>query len=229
MIVSQDKSRSTTCASPLDSIPVLVKLRRIVKIDLLRLNELHINMKTIKTVAIIVAVLFLGFTIWNASLPGEFYVERSESMAVEPSKVSETVSDFSTWPFWSAWFQMDTTMSYELGQTYKGVGGSYSWISESMGGGNMNILEYTSGVSMRTEINFDGQGPSNGSWKFVDQGNGSTLVTWGLHGEMSFFNRWIGSLMETWVGPDFETGLANLKAYVEALPVEPTPSEEVWE
>lgn len=176
-------------------------------------------MKIVKTLLIIVAVLAGAFIIWNATLPANFEVKRSVNMNVAPEAISHTVSDFSTWPHWSVWFQLDSTMTYELGDTHQGVGGSYSWTSEAMGGGNMSILEYTEGQSMKTEIHFDGQGMSNGSWDFEIQNNGETKVTWGLSGEMGFFGRFIGAQMDKWVGPDFEAGLQNLKSYVESAAV----------
>ena len=176
-------------------------------------------MKIVKTRLIIVAVLAGAFIIWNATLPANFEVKRSVNMNVAPEAISHTVSDFSTWPHWSVWFQLDSTMTYELGDTHQGVGGSYSWTSEAMGGGNMSILEYTEGKSMKTEIHFDGQGVSNGSWDFEIQNNGETKVTWGLSGEMGFFGRFIGAQMDKWVGPDFEAGLQNLKSYVESSAV----------
>ena len=173
-------------------------------------------MKIVKTLLIIVAVLAGAFIIWNATLPSNFEVKRSVDINVAPEVISGTVSDFSTWPDWSVWFQLDSTMTYELGDPYQGVGGSYSWTSEAMGGGNMSIREYTEGKSMKTEIHFDGQGMSNGSWDFEIQDNGATKVTWGLSGEMGFFSRFIGAQMDKWVGPDFEAGLQNLKSYVES-------------
>ena len=173
-------------------------------------------MKILKTLLIIVSVLAGAFVIWNATLPSNFEVKRSIIMNAPPEEVSHTVSNFNTWPNWSVWFQLDSTMTYELGDPYQGVGGSYSWTSEAMGGGNMSILEYTEGKSMKTEIHFDGQGMSNGSWDFEIQDNGATKVTWGLSGEMGFFSRFIGAQMDKWVGPDFEAGLQNLKSYVES-------------
>lgn len=173
-------------------------------------------MKIVKTLLMIVAALAGAFIIWNATLPANFEVKRSVNMNVAPEAISQTVSDFSTWPHWSVWFQLDSTMTYQLGDPYQGVGGSYSWTSEAMGGGNMSILEYTEGQSMKTEIHFDGQGVSNGSWDFETQENGATKVTWGLSGEMGFFGRFIGAQMDKWVGPDFEAGLQNLKSYVES-------------
>ena len=84
----------------------------------------------------------------------------------------------------------------------------------------MSILEYAEGKSMKTEIHFDGQGMSNGSWDFEIQENGATKVTWGLSGEMGFFGRFIGAQMDKWVGPDFEAGLQNLKTFVESAAAE---------
>ena len=70
-------------------------------------------MKIVKTLLIIVAVLAGAFIIWNATLPSNFEVKRSVNMNVAPEAIGHPVSDFSTWPNWSVWFQLDSTMTYE--------------------------------------------------------------------------------------------------------------------
>jgi hypothetical protein len=87
-------------------------------------------MKIVKTLLIIIAILGGAFIIWNATLPSNFEVKRSLSMDVAPESISAAVSDFSTWPHWSVWFQMDSTMTYELGDSFQGVGGNYSWAAK---------------------------------------------------------------------------------------------------
>ena len=171
-------------------------------------------MKILKIVLVIVAVVLGTFTIYNATLSKEYSVSRTTTMDVDPALVQQIVSDFSTWPEWSAWFLADSTMEYELGTTYVGEGATYSWTSENSGSGAMEILQLTASA-METKIDFVGQGTSYGHWEFTTSNEGKALVSWGFSGEMPLLMRWMGAQMDKWVGPDFETGLANLTAYAE--------------
>ena len=171
-------------------------------------------MKALKTLGIIIVVLLGAFIIWNASLDKAYNVSRTVLIDAQPEVSSATVSNFETWPEWSAWFEKDSTMSAHFKGQTSGAGASYSWTSETQGGGNMTILTYEEGASMTTQINFDGQGSSNGYWRFNATEDG-TEVVWGFKGEMPFFMRWMGAAMDQFVGPDFEKGLGNLKVLVE--------------
>ena len=171
-------------------------------------------MKILKIILVIVAVVLGTFTIYNATLSKEYSVRRSTTMDVDPALVKQIVSDFSTWPEWSAWFLADSTMEYELGTIYIGEGATYSWTSENSGSGAMEILELTPSA-METKIDFVGQGTSYGHWEFASTDEGEVKVSWGFSGEMPLLMRWMGAQMDKWVGPDFESGLANLTAYAE--------------
>lgn len=171
-------------------------------------------MKILKIILAAIAVAIIGFVTYNATLEKEYAVSRSTVMNVEAHTVQEVVSDFSTWPKWSAWFEADSTMEYTLGANHRGEGATYSWTSENSGSGSMEILSLTENT-METKIEFVGQGTSNGHWTFETIEDGVTKVTWGFSGEMPFMMRWMGAQMDKWVGPDFETGLANLTALSE--------------
>lgn len=171
-------------------------------------------MKILKIVLAVIAAALIGFASYNATLEKEYAVSRSTVMNVDARIVQELASDFSTWPKWSAWFEADSTMEYTLGENHIGKGATYSWTSENSGSGSMEILSLT-GSTMETKIEFVGQGTSNGHWKFETIEDGVTKVTWGFSGEMPFMMRWMGAQMDQWVGPDFETGLANLTELAE--------------
>jgi hypothetical protein len=53
-------------------------------------------------------------------------------------------------------------------------------------------------------------------WTF-ERAGGGTVVTWGIDADMgnSPIGRWMGLMMDRWVGTDFEAGLTNLKTVVE--------------
>jgi hypothetical protein len=172
-------------------------------------------MKILKIIGIVIVVLVGGFAIYSATLDPAYDVKRSTTINASPDMVSATVSDFTTWPEWSAWFEKDATMEASYPGVTSGVGATYAWTSENSGNGTMDILEYAEGSSMKTEISFDGMGTSNGYWTF-EEVQGGTNVTWGFSGEMPFFFRWMNAGMDASVGPDFEQGLGNLKVMVEA-------------
>lgn len=174
-------------------------------------------MKILKGLGIALLVLFLAFTGYNAMQDGHYEVSRTAKMNATPMTVSAIVSEFKNWPDWAVWFERDSTMEATFGEKTTGVGANYSWVSEFSGNGRMEILAYEPGTSMKTSITFDGQGSSNGFWKFEQMDHGVTQVTWGITGEMGFYGRFLSGKMEEWVGPDFEKGLANLKELAERV------------
>ena len=49
------------------------------------------------------------------------------------------------------------------------------------------------------------------------ESDGKTAVTWGFETDLGSnpMARWMGLMMDSWVGGDYEAGLSNLKALVE--------------
>lgn len=172
-------------------------------------------MKVLKIILIVIVVVIAGTAIWFATLDGKYDVTRTTFIKATPEAVFAEVSDFKTWPEWGPWFGKDETMVATFGEQTQGEGATYSWTSENQGNGSMKILEADPGKSMKTEITFDGMGGSNGYWTFEGV-DGGTQVTWGFKGEMPFFFRFMASNMDEGVGPDFETGLANIKERLES-------------
>lgn len=175
-------------------------------------------MKALKIILIIIVVVIGGYFIWNATLPADYHVERSTVVDASPEVVYDYVSDFKTWPEWGVWFEQDSTMKTTFGDKTKGVGASYSWTNDQQQNGSMSIVDAVENKSMKTELSFEGMGTSNGSWTFEPTEDGKTKVTWGFSGEFPLYMRWMGASMEKYIGPDFESGLANMKENVESMP-----------
>ncbi|MFX7894998.1 SRPBCC family protein, partial [Acinetobacter baumannii] len=57
---------------------------------------------------------------------------------------------------------------------------------------------------------------STGEFRLTPR-DGGTKVSWSMDGDMGRnpLNRWMGLFMDRMVGPDFDAGLANLKALAE--------------
>ena len=144
----------------------------------------------------------------------------------------------SNWSNWSAWHKMDPNASYTYSNTDAGVGASYSFEGdpELIGSGSLTILESTENESIRTEIIFlkegEENGRGNGEWAFKEK-NGVTQVSWSFLGDMGNnpVARWIGLMMDSMLGPQLETGLSNMKEYLENLSkeevVEELPADSV--
>jgi effector-binding domain-containing protein/uncharacterized membrane protein len=175
-------------------------------------------MKALKVILGIIGVLIAGYLV--LCLVGPKSVDASSTATIEApaSMVYETVSDLTTWGDWGTWQKADPDMAVSYGETSKGLGGNYSWTSETSGNGNMEIVEATPPNSMKTRIQFDDfAGYSYGSWEFSDTEAGSE-VTWTMSSDPTpFMFRGMMALMgmNKAVEKDFSEGLANLKALVE--------------
>lgn len=171
-------------------------------------------MKVLKYLLIALLVLFGAYTIWMATLPSEFSVSRSAEINACPEEIMANISDMKTWPEWSAWFELDSTMEASFGDTTRGVGAFYSWTS-TMGNGSLRVTNIEGANRMVYDLNFEGQGKSVGEFVIEPGENGGSKITMSFSGEMPFFTRFMGTMMDGWVGPQFETSLENLGARIE--------------
>lgn len=168
-------------------------------------------MKFLKVLLIIVLVLFAGYTIWMATIPADYEVERTATVEAPREVVFAGVSDFKNWEEWSYWHQMDSTMQITYGEKTTGEGSSYSWTGEEMGAGTQTFKKILPYDTIKTHIDFDGQGEGYGTWVFKDAGEGKTTVIWKMNGSNSYFMRSFNVFADKMIGPAFEAGLANLK------------------
>lgn len=186
-------------------------------------------MKFLKGLLIVLVVLVGGYSIWMATIPGEYSVERSAVIDAKPAAVYAVVSDFQTWKGWSTWAKRDATMNMEFGEISQGAGASYSWTSENSGNGSQEITDAVENESMNTLVKFEGMGESKGHWTFEETEDGRTNVTWGFSGEFPFFFRVFSLGMDDQVGKDFEEGFANLNEYMASMPADEASTEMVFE
>lgn len=184
-------------------------------------------MRTLRTTLLAIAAVLILIFVVGLFLPSEAHVERSTTIDAPPDVVYSQISDFTTWPAWSAWFDNDPTMEATFSEKSSGIGASYSWSSENSGAGEMTIMEADPPNSMKTLIDFGEMGISNGSWKLVPAGENSTKVTWGFDSELSgILDRYMGLAMDSFLGPDFEQGLAKLKTLAEEVYAEKIKEEQ---
>jgi hypothetical protein len=173
----------------------------------------------LETILIIVAVIVVLFIVVVAMQPSDFRITRSASMSAAPAKVFGEVNDFHHWPAWSPWEKFDPDMKRKHEGAPAGAGAIYSWEgNKKVGSGRMTIMESRPGnlVSIKLEFLKPFKATNTAEFTFKPEGN-QTQVTWSMIGKKNFLMKAFSLFMnmDKMVGPDFERGLANMKAIVE--------------
>src|SRR5882672_5012099 len=172
----------------------------------------------LKKIAIVVVVLIAGVLAYSATKPDTFRVQRSTSIKAPPEKIAAALSDFHGWEAWSPWEKMDPAMKRSYSGAAKGKGAAYAWEGNSkVGQGRMEITE---AAPSRVAMDLDFVKPFEAHNKVVftltPKGD-TTEVTWAMQGPVPYPAKVMHVFvdMDSMVGKQFETGLANLKAISE--------------
>ena len=145
-----------------------------------------------------------------------FHVQRSMVINAPVEKVFDTVSDFSRWPIWSPWLRAAKDAKVTVSENTNSVGSSYSWEGEMVGQGEMEHKQLSRPSSLEEELRIIKPWRSVSKVNFEIQPQGdSAKITWHMHGKLPLLMFWMKSMMETFIGMDYERGLLMLKEYIE--------------
>lgn len=173
----------------------------------------------LKIAALVVAGLVVVVLVIAATRPDTFRIERSLAIKAPPAKIYPHVADFKAWTAWSPWEQRDPAMQRTYGTSTSGVGASYAWEgNKEVGKGRMEIAEMNAPSELRIKLDFLKPIEAHNIAEFTFKPEGdATVVRWSMHGPQPFFAKVMGVFMDMdkMVGPDFEAGLAKLKAVAE--------------
>lgn len=169
-------------------------------------------MKILKYLLFFMLIVFVGGSLYLATLDGTYDVNRTRLIKAPVAVVFDAVNDYKTWQYWGPWQEIDSTIVYEFRENTVGVGASYAWKGKS-GSGSMENKAIVPNESIEDVIHFDGRGDANGYWRFKKVADG-VEVTWGMKGEMPFMARFMTASMEGEIGPMFERGLELLENFV---------------
>jgi hypothetical protein len=175
----------------------------------------------LKVIGLVVVLAIAAILILALTKPNTFRVERSITINASPQKVATLINDFHQWNAWSPWAQLDPAMKTTYSGPASGPGSVYEWEGNSkVGKGRMEIL---SAEPEKTSIKLDFLKPFEGhnTADFVLEPQGTaTRVNWIMYGPMDLFPGKLMSVftsMDKMIGPDFDKGLANMKAAAEHL------------
>jgi effector-binding domain-containing protein len=162
-------------------------------------------------VALVVVVIGAAFV-----LPQNVHVERSTVIGAAPDDIFAVVNDLTRAKDWGAWYKREPNMQLTLEGPPSGVGAKISWKSETQGNGSQEIVESQPFSMVKTKLDFDGAGTAFATFK-LETTEGGTKVLWSMDTDvgMNPVMRYMGLMFDTWIGKDYEEGLANLKKLVE--------------
>lgn len=174
-------------------------------------------MKVLKWLFGLVAALAVVVVVVALFLPERFAVERSVEVAAPTERVYALVEDPRQWARWTVWNRRDPAMQMSYSGAPTGAGAGWTWQSATEGSGAMQFTAAEPGQRIAYDLHFpDFDATSSGDLRFEATGGG-TRVTWTMNGNMgpNFIFRWMSLFADRMIGPDFEAGLANLKAEAE--------------
>ena len=168
------------------------------------------------TLAVLGAVVLLlvaaGFLI-----PSSFKVERSAVINATPKKIYDLVVEPRQWAKWSVWNQRDPNMKITYTGPPFGMGAKWEWVSKTEGSGSMEFTRVEPDRAVEYSLSFPEYNMRSAGAIRLEPSGSATKVTWNNAGDVGGnpLKHYLTLMMDRMVGPDFEGGLANLKALAE--------------
>ena len=165
-----------------------------------------------------VVVLFALLAAGSFLLPGTVEVSRSTTIAAPPAQVFPYLNDLRNFNKWSPWAKQDPDARYTYAGAQNGVGQKMTWSSDnpSVGSGSQEITASTPNESLEVALDFGDMGQATASYVLRARQD-ATEITWRFASDNGAnpLKRYMGLMMDTWLGPVYEEGLAALKELVE--------------
>ena len=174
-------------------------------------------MKIVQWTLAVIGALVLLVLVGGLFLPSKFTVQRSAVINATPNKVYDLVVEPRQWTKWSVWNRRDPNMKI----TYKGppfgMGAKWEWVSKSEGSGSMEFTRVEPDRAVEYSLAFPEYNMRSGGALTLEPSGNATRITWTNSGDVGGnpLKHYVAFMMERMVGPDFEAGLANLKALAE--------------
>ncbi len=178
-------------------------------------------MKFLKWLLIVVLALAGGVVGVGFMLPATAHLERSIEINSPPATAFVVLNSFKRFQDWSPWKKYDPNAIVTTSGPETGVGAKQAWASEETGDGSQEIIASKPYEQIDVKLVFGGFENDNyvAVYKLEPVGATATRVTWTFDAQYSsMLGRYFGLMTDAMLGPDYEDGLANLKALVETLP-----------
>lgn len=178
-----------------------------------------IKMKALKYIFFLLLIVIIGLAIYIAVQPNSFEVTRTKTINAPASVVYNNVNDYKNWEAWSSWAEADPDMKITLAEKTSGIGGAYKW-EDKDGIGTMKTTKIIPNTSIHQEMQFADFPPSDITWNFTPNDDGTTETTWSISGkDLGFGFKMFSTLMggmEKQIGPHYERSLEKLDSILVA-------------
>ncbi len=148
-----------------------------------------------------------------------YTVERSATIDAAPGRVYNQIADFHNWTDWSPWEDVDPELERTYSGAESGAGAVYALSGNLKAGqGRMEITDAVEPSRVQIDLVFEKPWKARNDTVFTIQPEGSgSRVTWSMTGKKTLMTKAMGiyKSMDALIGPDFEKGLARLKATTE--------------
>lgn len=125
----------------------------------------------------------IGLTVYIATQPSEYEVERSRIIKAQKSVVFSYVNDYRNWEDFGSWKDDDPDMKFTYSDTTIGKGASYSWEGQSGEGKTETIFEKEND-SIAQKVIFSGNEAK--AYLTFKEVAGGTKITWHSKGNLNF-------------------------------------------
>lgn len=166
--------------------------------------------------------LFVFFLIAVAAaylLPRQVHVERSLVIAASAETIFPHIDSPRMFNEWSPWANKDPNIKMTYSGPESGVGATMTWQSDdqNVGSGTSEIIESIENELTRQQLDFGDHGGGVSFLRLEAGANDTTVVVWGFDTDLGMnpIARYMGLMFDSWIGTDYEFGLANLKDMVE--------------
>ncbi|MBX7059942.1 MAG: SRPBCC family protein [Leptospirales bacterium] len=173
-------------------------------------------MKALRIAIGVIVALLAIFVVGGLVLPSKTTLSRSVVIQAPPAAIFAHLNDLRKFYAWSPWKDMEPEAEVKFSEAVSGPGASYSWHGKKLGEGSMTISRLEPNRMLETALDFKEQGKALARFE-LQTVEGGTQVTWFFESEApGFGDRWMGLVMQSMLGGQYETGLQALKKVVEA-------------
>lgn len=163
--------------------------------------------------------LFVISLLIGVLLPDNAQVERQTIIKAPADKIFPYVNNLQTFHTWSPWRSLDHDTQYDFSGPEHGVGAKMTWQSAQAeaGAGVMQITHSELNRQVTATLNFGGKNTSTTTFGLEPLNDKKTQITWRFNTEFGWdlYGRYIGLLLDSMIGANYETGLAELKSRLE--------------
>ncbi len=167
----------------------------------------------------VLLILLILFAVIGLLLPSSTAVERSIMIEAPAEKVFPHINGMRAFHAWSPWSAIDPETVYEFSGPEQGVGSRMNWYSgnQQVGQGSQEITQSVPDREVETQLEFGDKGNGTATFLLEPEGKG-TRVRWQFSTEFGWdlFGRYVGLMLDNMIGAQYDKGLQDLKARIEA-------------